>query len=376
LAAAGLRLDAMQAAASEVGLDPAARIRVTDRIARARAEVNAAASRGETPAGARAADASLAQLERDVQATAREAGPRLVARAAQIAAEVRELSRPNTTAFATLLEVLARPNAEQQAKIREILGDAGRKAQQIELGPRDGLDQRRFAVGFAARAALRGVLAPAQLKNWDEMSGPRAGGGGGIGPASRPAAPDYAAEIEANYFTKLEAMRLAAEEGPYPADRKAKARARVQKLKEEIAAAAAEPVKPKGEMTADKVDRLRLQCSRDLNDILGGAGYKDFDERVQRTVSQVLMLHNPDRPLTSAFLSEIMGDLSLTPEQKAKIDQLLTERVAKLKQADKEAAGQPSSIQRMHTDQVAFATRAAIRQILTPKQLTIWDQGG
>jgi len=31
-----------------------------------------------------------------------------------------------------------------------------------------------------------------------------------------------------------------------------------------------------------QIDRLRLQCARDLNDILGGGGYKDFDERVQR----------------------------------------------------------------------------------------------
>jgi len=171
------------------------------------------------------------------------------------------------------------------------------------------------------------------------------------------------------------AMRLAIEEGPHKPDVRKKALARVQKLKEEIAAAAAEPVKPKGEMTADKIDRLRLQCARDLNDILGGGGYKDFDERVQRILGQVLMLHNPDRPLTSGFLVDTLADLSLTPEQKAKIDQLLKERVDKLKQADQASAGQPTSIQRMRQDEVAFATRAAIRQTLTPKQLQVWDQG-
>jgi hypothetical protein len=273
--------------------------------------------------------------------------------------------------------VLARPTAEQQPRIRQILGDAAGRVEQIELGPRDGLDQRRFAVGFATRAALRGVLTPQQLKDWDELSGTSRAG---AGPASRPTtaavAAGYAAELEANYYTKLEAMRLAAQEGPYPPERRAKLQARLDKLKADIAAAAAEPVGPKAEPTVDRIDRLRVQFARDTNDILGGLGAQDFDQRVQRITGQVLMLHNEKLPLTSIFLSDTLVDLSLTPEQKAKVDQLLKDRVAKLQQAEKDAAGQPSSIVHMRRDQVAFATRAAIRQTLTPKQLKVWDQAG
>jgi hypothetical protein len=379
-ATAGLRLDALQAAASEFPLDPSARIRINDRIARARAEVDAAASHGETPAGARAADAILARLDQDVQATLKDAGPRFTARAAQILGEVRDLSRVSTSTFATMFDVLARPSAEQQAKIRQILSDAGHKVEQIELGPRDGLDQRRFAVGFATRSALRGVLSPQQLKDWDELSAAGAGAGAG-GPASRPVVPNFAAEIEANYFTRLEAMRLAAEEGPYdkapaPPDRKAKLQASVQKLKSDIAAAAALPVGPKDKPAADRIDRLRVQFARDTNELLGGLGSKDFDDRVSLIYSQVLMLHNPELPLTHVWISDTVVDLGLTPEQKDKVDQLLKNRVDQLKQAEKETAGQPAPIVRMRKDQVAFATRAAIRQTLTPSQIKMWDKRG
>ena len=266
-----------------------------------------------------------------------------------------------------MVDLLLQPTPDQRLKIDRVLTDAAQAAERIDLGPREGAELRRYEAGFAARGALRAVLTPRQLKDWDESSAPK------DAPAARAARPGQPNDAEASYFTRFETMELATREGPFTAAQKEKMLEKIRKARADVAAAVGRAdhhqAAPHG--PEDRPDPQAVAARRGGHLQRQGTGPRAAASHVN---AQVLTLNNPGLSLDHLWVGDATTDLKLTADQKAAIDKILADRVEKLKQVDHDARPDDSpAVVRMRRDQVALATRAAVRAVLTPEQLKLLD---
>jgi hypothetical protein len=366
----------MKTAAAEMNFPAATKDALAQRISKASFDVDTVSAVGaDTGLAAREVDRAVEQLNQDITTILKDHAPAFQSQATRIIGDVRDLGRLDTSGFDTMVDLLLQPNPQQRRKIAEIMAEQRRQAEQIGLAPLEGAAVRRQDVGFATRTALRAVFTPAQLADWDSSGAPKSTAIT-TAPATRPAG---ISDAEAGYYTRLEAMKLAADELSAAADRgitapqRQQIQQRIDQMRSDIARVAAEPVTVKSKPTAERVDALRKDFLTDTTTVLGlrvGA----FDDRVDRILSSVYTLRSTSLKLDHDWVSSPSNDLGLTPDQAKKIDAILDGRAARLKAIDDAAApGESTTILRMKKDQVALAVRAEIRALLTPEQLQKWD---
>ena len=124
---------------------------------------------------------------------------------------------------------------------------------------------------------------------------------------------------------------------------------------------------------AQQVSQFTRGTVRDIKAILERDQYKGFDERAHITMEEVLALQ-VIKSDTDYVHRDVLAGVGLSDEQQKKMDALLKDNQAKMKQTLRQNVHRiDDGHSEYATTELAFVTRASFRAILTADQLKTWD---
>jgi hypothetical protein len=398
------RLEATRCAAAEAPLPADLKGRLAARIGKARRDVDGISARyaaGEfrTSVARKTVDALMAQLKADLAATLGGRSEAFSARVDKTMGDVQLFSGSDPADGQLFMESSVKLNDTQKARINALLEDAAKQVHEIDKSDLAHAPAARHALGFATRAAIRALLTAEQLKAFDGpfeapavslvASAPT------TGPTTAEARPGLS-EAQAIALTRLEALGYAVLEGPYsPQDKAAVA--------EQIGAGTvrvkdAPSTAPAAAFGADdeRVGRIYASVLAEASKILRDQA-ADLIHRQGRIYQDVTAISTGQPWHGRTGLER----LTLSESQEAQIDRILADCAIQLAalnakpgrsrlsiDSDPAAATRPyagffasdptlgPAARSLRRRKVAFETRAAVRDVLTPQQQADWDAMG
>ncbi len=402
--AALFKLEATRCAAAEAPLPADLAEKVAARVRKAHEDVDAVSTRyaaGElrTSAARKTVDGIVAQLKADLGTMLGERSAAFSARVDKTMGDVQLFSGTDPADGQLFVELSVKPDNVQKARIRARLNDTARRVTELDKSDPVQALAGRHALGFGTRAAIRAMLTPEQLKAFD---------GPFEAPAAAAAAPPMTApaatgerrpglsEAQAIALTRLEALRYAVVEGPYSAEVKTALADRIAPGTTRVREAPA--TAPASGFGADeeRVGRIYAAVLSDTSKMLPDQA-PDLIRRQGRIYRDVVDLSTGEPWHGKAALRKLM----LSDLQQTQIDRVLADAADQLKALDAKSGRSqltledprvvPTHPKEKYADffgsdrtlgpaarslsrrKVGFETRAALREVLTPKQQAQWD---
>jgi len=394
------RLEAMRCAAAEAPLAADLAGKVAARVGTARQEVEDIGTRyaaGEfrTSVARKAVETIMGQLKDDLAAMLGNRSEAFAARVDKTMGDAQLFAGNDAADGELIVESSVKLEDIQKARIQAILDDTAKQVKGIDPADPGTALANRHALGFAARSAIRAVLTPEQLKTFDGPFETPAASVAAIAPATGPTTAEAhtgLSEAQAIALTRLEALRYAVVEGPYSPEDKAALAERIAagtaRVKEAPATA------PAAAFGADdeRVGRIYAAVLAEASEMLRDKA-ADLIRRQGRIYQDVTALSTGRSWNGRAVLQR----LTLSGSQETHIDRVLADCADQLAALDAKpgsylsADADPRHPRERYSDffasdptlgpaarslrrrKVAFETRAALREVLTPEQQAAWD---
>jgi hypothetical protein len=395
------RLEATRWAAAEAPLAADVKAKLAARILKARQDVDGIGTRyaaGEfrTPVARKAVDAIMAQLKADLAATLVDRSESFSARVEKTMGDAQLFSARDPSDGQLFIESSVKLDDTQKARIAAVLEDAAKRAKLIDQSDPSEAQASRHALGFATRAAIRALLTPKQLKDFD---GPFDAPPASVVASSPTNAPTTGearsglSEAQAIALTRLEALRYAVAEGPYSPQEKAA-------LAEQIGAGSTRVKDVPSTIPAvgfgaddERVGQIYTTVLAEASKVLRGQA-ADLIRR-QGFIYQDVTAISTGQPWQGRAM---LQRLALSRSQESQIDRILTDGAEQLKALDAKPVRSHLSVdtdpkhpktrysdffasdptlgpaaRSLRRRKVAFETRAALRDVLTSRQQADWD---
>jgi hypothetical protein len=409
--AALFRLEAMRYAAAEAPLPAETREKLAARVRQARADVDTVGARYaagyvRSAAARKTIDGLMDQLKADLAVLLGDLSMPFSERVDKTMGDAQLFADGNPERGQLILETSVKLDGSQKARAAALLSETATEVRDLERTNPPDMLARRHDLGFSTRAAIRAMLTPEQLRSFD---GPFEAPAVAVRPPSTTPTTDpirpTLSEAQAIALTRLEALRYAADEGPYSSDTKAALNAQISagltRVKEKPST---EPVSGIGSdddrigqiyanVLADASKTVLADTSGTLRDRAG-----DLIRRQGRIYQDVADLSTGEPWRGRAALDS----LKLSASQEAQVDRILADCAQQLRALDAKASPPPWMIdpdpqpsrppkekyadffasdpslgpaaRSLRRRRVAFEARAALHEVLTPQQQAQWDE--